>query len=229
MKQIMGIIVTLCLLVACGATTSQPSSQQPTSLATMEKPTETMMTDPTADAMMEKPTATMMAEPTAETMAEQPTAEAMGGDQLPPPAWQTAQLVDARTGETFRLADFKGKTVFVEAIATWCSKCLQQLKNVREARTKLPGDTHVFIALSVETNLAKEELAAYTNDQGFDWLFAVATPELLQELVDEFGRSITNPPSTPHFVISPDGEATPLRTGIDTPDQLVMLLSDTGA
>lgn len=134
--------------------------------------------------------------------------------------WQDIELADARTGETFTLASFSGKTVFVEPMATWCTNCRRQLGNVREARAQL-GDDVVFIGLSLETNLDDADLAQYQSDQGFDWTFAVMTPEMLQALADTFGRSITSAPSTPHFVIRPDGSYTDLVTGIDSPDEIV--------
>lgn len=137
------------------------------------------------------------------------------------PAWQKLPLVNARTGETFTLADFSGKAVFVETMATWCSNCRRQLTNVREAIGQVAGDQAVFVALSVETNMDAATLAAYANDEGFDWLFAVATPELLTELAGQFGQSITNPPSTPHFVIRPDGSVTELTTGIKSTADVV--------
>ena len=34
--------------------------------------------------------------------------------------------MDARTGQTFTLADLQGKTVYVEPMATWCTNCRQQ-------------------------------------------------------------------------------------------------------
>ncbi|MBE2222547.1 MAG: redoxin domain-containing protein [Anaerolineae bacterium] len=136
------------------------------------------------------------------------------------PAWQTIALTNAATGETFTLADFAGKTVFVEPMATWCTNCRSQLTNVREARSQF-GDEVVFVGLSLETNISDEELAAYQSNEGFDWTFAVMSPELLQSLADTFGRSITSAPSTPHFIIRPDGSYTELVTGIDTPDVLV--------
>jgi thiol-disulfide isomerase/thioredoxin len=140
------------------------------------------------------------------------------------PAWQQIPLVDARTGETFTLADFAGKTVFVEPMATWCSNCRRQLQNVREAKRQFSGDDVVFFALSVETSLSAETLAQYSAAEGFDWTFAVLTPEMLQQLVDQFGRAIGNPPSTPHFVIRADGTTTDLITGIDPPETIVALL-----
>ncbi|MGB3716407.1 MAG: redoxin family protein [Candidatus Promineifilaceae bacterium] len=137
------------------------------------------------------------------------------------PAWQQLALTNARTGESFTLADFEGKTVFVEPMATWCSNCRRQLNNVREASYQLAGDDVVLVALSVETNIDDATLADYANSQGFDWLFAVITPELLGELADEFGRAIANPPATPHFIIRADGTSTDLVTGIEPAAQIL--------
>jgi thiol-disulfide isomerase/thioredoxin len=135
------------------------------------------------------------------------------------PAWQTIVLTDARTGESFSLADFMGKTVFVEPMATWCTNCRQQLGNVNQVAAQA-GDEVVFVALSLETNLNPADLSLYAESAGFDWLFAVMTPEMLQSLSDTFGRSITSAPSTPHFFIRPDGSHTDLATGIKSPAEL---------
>jgi thiol-disulfide isomerase/thioredoxin len=140
-----------------------------------------------------------------------------------PAAWQMIPLVNAATGEQFTLADFQGKTVFVEPMATWCSNCRAQQGEVRAAKGRL-GDDVAFIGLSLETNLPPEELAAYAADNGFDWTYAVMPVELLSALSDEFGRSITNAPSTPHFIIRPDGSYSELSTGIDSADEIVALI-----
>lgn len=132
--------------------------------------------------------------------------------------WQDTPLTDVRTGETFRLADFAEQTVFVETMATWCSSCLRQLNNVAEAKTQLEQAGNaavVFVAISVETNLDPASLRAYSEEHGFDWHFAVATPELLRALVDDFGRSVSVPPATPHFVMFADGSVSDLTTGIE--------------
>lgn len=138
--------------------------------------------------------------------------------------WQERPLVNARTGETFTLADFTGKTIFVEPMATWCTNCRRQLNNVKQARAGLNSDDIVFIALSLETNLDAATLAAYADNEGFDWLFAVMTPEILQEMAAEFGQIITSAPSTPHFIIRPDGTFTELVTGIESPEAITSQL-----
>ncbi len=141
-----------------------------------------------------------------------------------PPAWQKSVLVDARSGESFTLSDFVGKQVFVEPMATWCTNCRRQLTNVQAAREQL-GDETVFIAISVETNIDNTTLAKYADDAGFEWLFAVATPELLTELTAEFGRAIVNPPATPHFIIRVDGSYSELITGIDSAPEIISRLT----
>lgn len=140
------------------------------------------------------------------------------------PDWATLELTNAATGETFRLADFAGQTVLVETMATWCTNCRRQLGYATTAMAAL-DDSVVFIALSLEPNMTDSQLAAYAEREGFSMTFAVITPELLQGLVTTFGRSITSPPSTPHFVIWPDGTHSELFTGFKQPDALVSLLT----
>ena len=145
--------------------------------------------------------------PTSEAGADTTTAEA-----VPVPAWQTIPLTDAVTGDEFTVADFAGKTIFVEPFATWCSNCRRQLGTVDGLRAQ-SGDDVVFLALSVETNVGNEALANYAAQTGYGLIFAAMPPEMLQLLVDAYGQGITNPPATPHFVIGPDGASSELFTG----------------
>ena len=155
----------------------------------------------------------------AEEMAEEMEDTAVAADG---PVWKTTTLTDVRSGETFTLADFEGKTVFVETMATWCTNCRRQLLNVTQAKDQL-GDTEdvVFVAISVETNISDAELLNYTEETGYFFTFAVATPEMVVSLADSFGQTITNPPSTPHFIIRPDGSTTELVTGFEGPDDII--------
>ena len=133
--------------------------------------------------------------------------------------WQRLPLTDARTGETFTLADLSG-TVYVEPMATWCSNCRTQLENVQTAQTQVGDGDITFVALSVETTLEPAALAEYADEQGFDFTFAVMTPELLRALAAEFGQSVTNPPATPHFIRYPDGTWGDLMTGFSPPEAI---------
>lgn len=137
------------------------------------------------------------------------------------PAWAATPLVDARSGASFTLNDFAGKTIFVEPMATWCTNCRAQLNNIKTAAEQLAGADVVFVALSVETNLDAAALASYAEENGFAWTFAIATPELLLQLAGDFGQTIANPPATPHFIVSPDGAVSELYTGIESPAAIV--------
>ena len=145
------------------------------------------------------------------------------------PAWHTLPLVDARTGQTFTLADLAGKTVYVEPMATWCTNCRGQMGLIRDqVLPQLDPERTVLVGLSVETDLPPEKLAAYVDAQGFTWTFAVMTPELLRELSSTFGLTVANPPAIPHFVIGPDGTTSDLSTGFHTADRLLAELTAAG-
>jgi thiol-disulfide isomerase/thioredoxin len=219
------LAATLGLAACAGA---QPQA------APAAKPTEAMA-KPTADAMMKpteamaKPTEAMakpteaMAKPT-EAMAKPTEAMAKPTEAMAKPAWQTTKLTDARTGKTFSLADFAGKTVYVENMATWCVNCAQQLKYVKEAQAKLDPNKVVFIGLSVESDLKPADLASYADKSGLGFQFAVLNADQLKLMVDAFGFTAINPPSTPHFVIRPDGTFSKLLTGYEDANALVKSL-----
>lgn len=146
------------------------------------------------------------------------------------PAWMTAKMTDACSGATFALADFAGKTVYIEAMATWCPPCRDQLQRVKEAASSIPDEERnntVFVALSSEVDLPRETLAQYAEDNGFPFVFAVMPAELLQAMVDDLGQEIAVPPATPHLVVAPDGTVGEVRTGSDSAEDLLALLAET--
>lgn len=238
-KTILLLISALLLFTACQ--TAAPAEPEPETAVSAPTDTDSeMMEADSSEMAMEEDSSEMSAgmhddmvdddEMTAESadgmdeeMTESDQAEDMmaNTEMETAAAWATTPLTNARTGETFTLADFMGQTVFVEPMATWCTNCLRQLGTVRDVQAQLTNENVTFVALSVETNIDDSELAAYAVDRGFDFVFAVATPELLEMLVAQFGQSVINPPSTPHFIISPDGAAGELDTGFESADELL--------
>lgn len=222
------------LVAACAAPATAPDqtmTEKPAeqdAMAESHTMTDTMtdtmtMTDTHAmtDSMMMTDTHAM----TETAMADSDMADQGDAMTQQLPSWQTMALTNARTGESFTLADFIGKTVFVETMATWCPNCRQQLENVKSAAASTDVEQVVFIAISVETDLAAETLAAYADENGFDWTFAVATPALVQALAETFGQTIANPPATPHFLIQPDGAHGDLVTGFERGDEILANLA----
>lgn len=159
------------------------------------------------------------------TEGEEESMEEAAAAMMERPLWQTLAVTNAATGEPFALGDFRGKTVFVEPIATWCSNCRMQQFEVQQAKAQL-GDDVVFVGLSLETTLPAADLASYAQGNGFDWTYAVLSNELLAGLADEFGRSITSAPSTPHFIIHPNGSFSELSTGIHSAAEIIAQIQD---
>ncbi|NEO31373.1 MAG: redoxin family protein [Symploca sp. SIO3C6] len=134
------------------------------------------------------------------------------------------KLTNAKTGESFTLSDFAGKTVSVEPMSVTCSSCKKQHKNSKQAYEKLPDSEYIFLSLSIDQGLSDEKLAEFAKSEGFNWKFAVATPEITRVLNAKFGQTAFNTASTPHFIISPNGEISELSTGFTEPDVLVAKL-----
>ncbi|MDL1922074.1 TlpA family protein disulfide reductase [Chloroflexi bacterium CFX3] len=146
------------------------------------------------------------------------------------PAWMTIELVNAETGETFTLADFAGKTILVEPMATWCSNCRRQITETTKLIRQLTEDEDerlenlVFIGLSIETNLQPADLKTYAERNDFALTFAVMSEDMLRALVAEFGRGVANPPSSPSFIIRADGTFTELIFGIEPVEDILAKL-----
>jgi thiol-disulfide isomerase/thioredoxin len=148
----------------------------------------------------------------------------------PAPAWMTTELTDACSGATFALTDFAGKTVYIEAIATWCPPCRDQLARVKEAVVQVPEEEReeiVIVALSSEVDLPRETLADYATSNDFPFIFAVMPVEMLQAMADELGQEIAVPPATPHLIVAPDGAIGEIRTGSESPEDLLALFTET--
>jgi hypothetical protein len=231
LRQVGLLVAGSLLLAACGAPASAPVPApaaaetaviQETGAGTMAETASPMPAAPPVESTT--PHDDMAGEMTAEPMAGELTGEMAGemGSEtaVALPTWQSLPLTDARTGTPFTLADFAGKTVFVEPFATWCTNCRQNLANVHAAREQA-GDDVVFVALSVEPNIGSEALATYASDTGYDLMFAAMPPEMLQALAAQFGQTIANPPATPHFVIQPDGSTGDLVTGIKSTAEIL--------
>ena len=137
------------------------------------------------------------------------------------PAWFDYEFEDARTGETFTINGFKGKVVMVETMAMWCSNCLKQQGIVKDLHAQL-GERDDFVAVGI--NIDPEEdlamLQAYVTYNEFDWLYGVASDEVLVEIARTFGQQYLNAPSTPIAIIDKDGGIHTLPFGIKSVDEL---------
>jgi hypothetical protein len=144
--------------------------------------------------------------------ATTPGDAAPSGD--PAAAWRTTPLPDVRTGETFAIADLAGKLVAIEPMAIWCSNCRIQQREAAAALAAVASDDLVYLGLDVDPNEQAADLAAYSEDEGFDWPYAVASVEVARSLAAEFGDQVLSPPSTPLILVGPDGAVIEQHFGI---------------
>lgn len=129
------------------------------------------------------------------------------------------ELVDVRTGEQFTLGDLSAdQPVVLEAMAIWCSTCLSQQREVVQAHAL--ADFH-SVGIDVDPTEDAADLAEYAEREGFDWPFVKADAGLVQLLTDRYGFGVTNPPSTPTFIVT-NGEVRALEFGrVRTAEELV--------
>jgi hypothetical protein len=139
------------------------------------------------------------------------------------PDWFAIPFTDARSGQSITLASYSGKAVFIEGMAAWCTNCLNQQHQDVLARQQLAslGIDVTFISLDVDPSENAAQLAQYAQDKGFTWTFALASKPLMDGLINQFGRTITNPSSTPIFIIAPDGKLSELLVNGHNADDLV--------
>lgn len=146
------------------------------------------------------------------------------------PKWQTLTLTEVTSGEELAVVDLEGCVVLFHPMATWCGSCWAHLNEVKTATAELEPGTFAVFAVSVEAGMPDDMLAGYSDVSEFDFLFAVASEDMMNALNDEFGRSALNPPATPHVYIAPDGSFSDLQTGGSSAEEIVTTmqsLSDT--
>ena len=80
----------------------------------------------------------------------------------------------------------------------------------------------IWIGLDVETAESADQLARYSEKNGFDFTYAIADPDLSRALVADFGEVVLNPPSTNVIVIGTGGLITHTTGGLNS-DEIVEL------
>ena len=161
----------------------------------MEKPTE---------GRMDRPAETAMPKPIDAEIA-QPTNSAPGDAMMNKgPAWLDTELRDVNSGQSFKLSGFQGQIVLVETMAVWCTNCKRQQQELVQLHAQI-GDAATSVAIDIDLNEDEALLKRHAESNGFDWRYAIASPELVQALADQFGNQVLNPTSVPMFLIDKDG------------------------
>jgi len=182
--------------------------------APMNTATEVMVEDTSEDNMVQT------TEPVSEMTAEVITEEAKES-----PAWLSSDLVNVKTGETLKLTDFAGKVVLVENLAMWCPTCLKQQEQIRLLHEQLGEDSGlVSIGFDIDQNEKAEDLKKYVESNGFDWIYAVPSLEIVREIANLYGANFLNPPLTPVLIIDRQGVVHPMNMGLKSAEDLKLFI-----
>jgi len=132
--------------------------------------------------------------------------------------WKDTLLTDVGSGQSFRISDFKGKTILLESFAVWCPTCKQQQDQIKELEGM--DDSIVHISLNTDPNEEESRVREHMERNGFDWYFAVSPAEMTRELVAEVGLGIVNAPGAPVVLICGDQSTRFLKSGVKSASEL---------
>jgi thiol-disulfide isomerase/thioredoxin len=121
------------------------------------------------------------------------------------------ELTDVRDGTTFTLGELAADgPVIVETMAIWCTNCRSQMREVTAAHDL--AEFH-SVSVDVEPTEIAEDLAAYSEREGFGWPFVMADASLATQLRERFGNAVLLPPGMPKLLIRTDGSVELLPLG----------------
>lgn len=133
--------------------------------------------------------------------------------------WRSVELSTVRDEETFTIESLDGPVV-VQSFAVWCPRCERQSNEIADL-----DDSVTAIGLNTDPNEDAEKVRQHAEAKGFDWRFAVATTEMTESLIAEFGTSVADAPSTPIIVDCGDG-STAFDSGFVLPAEDAQALAE---
>ena len=115
--------------------------------------------------------------------------------------WRNTELEDVRTGENFSISELD-KPLLLESFAVWCPTCTRQQQEIG----RIHQSTNVTsVSIDVDPNEDASQVRSHIQENGFDWRYAIAPPEITSLLARDFGNSVLNPPSAPVILICEEG------------------------
>lgn len=132
--------------------------------------------------------------------------------------WRSAELTDIITKEEFNINQFD-KPVLLESFAVWCPTCTKQQNEIKKLHEEI-GEDVISISLDTDPNEDEKIVSKHITSNGFDWHYAISSPEITNSLIDEFGVNVVNAPQSPVILICQDGSARLLKNGVKTSSEL---------
>jgi RNA polymerase sigma factor (sigma-70 family) len=85
--------------------------------------------------------------------------------------------VTTRGGQSFNVADQRGKVVLIQFWGPGCAPCIRALPKLKELQVELAPHAERFTMISFTTGMADEEWRAFLDDYDMDWPQALLTGE----------------------------------------------------
>ena len=143
------------------------------------------------------------------------------------PSWFAVPLTDVNSGETFRVADFKGKVILVETMATWCPTCQGEMSQVQEVVNKLDPKDFVAISLDVDPNEDATILKKFADKNKYtNWRIAIAPIEIGRFLSMNYDEAYLNPPEQAMLFVDKQGGVWGLPLGIKSATSISKTLAE---
>jgi thiol-disulfide isomerase/thioredoxin len=133
--------------------------------------------------------------------------------------WRNIELKDISTGKAFAINDFNGRPVLLESFAIWCQLCSRQQHETKKLRQQA-GDSIIYISIDTDPNEDEDAIKSYIAKNGFDWRYAIASKEMTQSLIGDFGIKVVNAPGVPMILVCEDQSARLLESGLKPASRL---------
>lgn len=138
--------------------------------------------------------------------------------------WRNTLLTDIRTGNKFKISDFRDKPILMESFAVWCPVCTKQQKEFKKFKDAEP-DSAVHISLDTDPNEDEAKVKEHLARNNFDWYYAVAPADMSKALIKEFGLTIVSAPSAPVVLVCENQDARLLDNGVKSAEELKLEVS----
>ena len=203
----------------------QPTTPQPAETQAAEEVTTAEPQPAETQAAEPQPTAAQAAETAASEQAEAPTEAEKRWESSAPIGYEVGQqledfTVECLNGSTFHLADARGKIVFLNLWATWCTPCKQELPYFNA----LAQEKEDAVVLAIHSPFITDDPAGYLAGKEYTIPFAVDSED--ERLFKIVHGSATLPQT---IVLNRSGEVVYNKVGSVTKEVLEALYNEANA
>lgn len=137
--------------------------------------------------------------------------------------WKAIPLRDVSTSSIFTVRDLAGKPLLLFPFTTWCSICTAQQNEIKRLQVRSPGSFNA-VGIDIDPYENDDVVRKHQSDNRYYGMYAVAPPEMTNELTNEFGVDIITPASAPVLLICSNGTVIRFDRGIKSAEVLAQAI-----